>query len=317
LLKRRKRPVRSRRPGQAPALGLRAGIAGVVILAQTGFRKEKQHVVLFLAAKPDVQPSPPRLRARHRPTPPRFRPQLEVLEERDVPSTLTVTNNLDGSAGSLRYEIAAAQSGDTIVFAPSLKGQTITLNPYFGELAINKNVTIEGPGAKNLAISGGGQSRVFDVAPNVQVALSGMTIENGSNYTGNQAWDSGNQSDGSGILNYGTLALSGCTVSGNVTIGNGGGIANELGGTMTASGCKVSSNSADNGGGIYNDGTMTLSGSSVTKNGAVYGGGIFNEESGNLTIHSSTVTGNNATYGDNLWNYGTLSIDSSSKIGKN
>src|SRR4051794_27469900 len=37
----------------------------------------------------------------------RFRPTLEALEDRWVPSTLTVTNNLDSGAGSLRAEIAA------------------------------------------------------------------------------------------------------------------------------------------------------------------------------------------------------------------
>src|SRR5262245_1320709 len=47
----------------------------------------------------------------------RFRPQLEVLEGRDVPSTLTVTTLSDNGGGAtLRNEIAIAQSGDTIVF---------------------------------------------------------------------------------------------------------------------------------------------------------------------------------------------------------
>jgi len=55
------------------------------------------------------------------------RPWLECLEDRWVPSTLTVLNNLDSGAGSLRAEIAAAQKNDTIVFAPSLNGKTITL----------------------------------------------------------------------------------------------------------------------------------------------------------------------------------------------
>src|SRR5262245_14332687 len=66
---------------------------------------------------------------------------LEALEDRTVPSTLTVTNNLDTGAlgdGSLRGEIAAAQSGDTVNFAPSLLGQTIRLTG--GELAITKNL---------------------------------------------------------------------------------------------------------------------------------------------------------------------------------
>src|ERR1019366_72744 len=83
---------------------------------------------------------------------PTFRPTLETLEDRWVPSTLTVRNNLDSGAVSLRAEIAAARSNDTIVFAPSLVGQTITLTS--GELLINKNLTIAGPGAGELTLSG-------------------------------------------------------------------------------------------------------------------------------------------------------------------
>src|SRR5437762_3030951 len=87
----------------------------------------------------------PRGRAQRRAAAPRFRPQLEALEDRCLPSTLTVLNNLDSGPGSLRAEIAAAKSKDTIVFAPRLDGQTITLTS--GELLINKNLTITGPGA--------------------------------------------------------------------------------------------------------------------------------------------------------------------------
>ena len=36
-------------------------------------------------------------------------------------------NNADSGAGSLRATIAAADNGDTINFASSLSGQTITL----------------------------------------------------------------------------------------------------------------------------------------------------------------------------------------------
>jgi hypothetical protein len=44
-----------------------------------------------------------------------------------VPSTLTVQNNLDSGAGSLRAALTAAHNGNTIVFAPGLASQTITL----------------------------------------------------------------------------------------------------------------------------------------------------------------------------------------------
>src|SRR5260370_2330726 len=56
-----------------------------------------------------------------------FVPRLELLEDRTVLSTLTVTNPADSGDGSLRAIIATAQSGDQIVFDTSLKGQTIML----------------------------------------------------------------------------------------------------------------------------------------------------------------------------------------------
>ena len=87
-----------------------------------------------------------------------FRPQLEALENRWLLSTLTVLNNLDSGAGSLRAEIAVANSNDTIIFAPSLNGKTITLTS--GELDLTKNLTIQGPGASQLTVSGGNASRV-------------------------------------------------------------------------------------------------------------------------------------------------------------
>src|SRR5262245_54361620 len=91
--------------------------------------------------------------------PNRFVPRLEILEDRSLPSTLTVLNTLDSGAGSLRDVIGHAKSGDMIVFAPSLDGQTITLTS--DELAITKSLHIEGPGASLLTISGNDANRVF------------------------------------------------------------------------------------------------------------------------------------------------------------
>src|SRR5713226_10481530 len=81
-----------------------------------------------------------------------FVPRLELLENRTVLSTLTVTNPGDSGDGSLRAAIAAAQNGDQIVFDLSIKGQTITLTS--GPLAITQSIDIEGPGADKLAVSG-------------------------------------------------------------------------------------------------------------------------------------------------------------------
>jgi hypothetical protein len=139
---------------------------------------------------------------------------LEVLEGRQVLSTLTVTSILDSGAGSLRAEIAAAKNNDTIVFDSSLDNQTIALTS--GELYVNTSVTISGPCAAQVTISGGNASRIFEVAANTQVALSGLTISNGNaRFVGGP---------GGGILNNGNLTVSHCTLTGNLTGTEGGGI---------------------------------------------------------------------------------------------
>jgi hypothetical protein len=94
--------------------------------------------------------------------------QLLVLEDRTVLSTLTVLNNADSGAGSLRAAIAAAHSGDTIDFDHSLANKTITLSG--GTLAISSNLTIHGLGADHLAISGNHASKLFTLSGKAQVA---------------------------------------------------------------------------------------------------------------------------------------------------
>ena len=117
-------------------------------------------------------------------------------------ASLTVTNNSDSGAGSLRQAIADANPGDTITFAPQVSG-TITLTS--GELVVNKSVTITGPGAANLAISGNNASRVVSITTSVNVTLSDMTIANGRVTSG----------DGGGIYNTGTLTLTNAVVYSN------------------------------------------------------------------------------------------------------
>ena len=81
----------------------------------------------------------------------------------------------DGTPGTLRYEIQNAAPGDTITFDPSVTG-TITLT--MSELLLSQSLTIQGPGAANLAVDGAGSDRVFGITGGT-VVISGLTIQNG------------------------------------------------------------------------------------------------------------------------------------------
>src|SRR5262249_31055794 len=126
------------------------------------------------------RPAVPRRQKAHR-TPAfpgrRFLPQIEILEQRTVPSIWTVTSPADSGDGSLRAMIAAAEDGDQIVFAQTLQGQTVTLTS--GELALTKSLDIEGLGADKLAVSGNHASRIFSVSGGVTVTIAGLTITDG------------------------------------------------------------------------------------------------------------------------------------------
>src|SRR3954447_4128353 len=91
---------------------------------------------------------------------------------------ITVTNTNDNGPGSLRQAITDAASGDTINF--SVIG-TITLTT--GQLVIDKNLGIKGPGANQLLVSGNNASRVFYVDSGVTAALAGITIKDGNSYS--------------------------------------------------------------------------------------------------------------------------------------
>ena len=84
-----------------------------------------------------------------------------------------VTTNANSGQGSLRQAIIDACDGSTISFDMTQVVSPITLT---SELAINKNLTIQGPGANLLTISGNHASRVFLIDPNVTASLSGMTM---------------------------------------------------------------------------------------------------------------------------------------------
>ena len=201
-----------------------------------------------------------------------------------------VANNNDGGLGSLRDIVASVCVGSTVTFAPSVRG-SISLTA--GQIIIDRNLTITGPGANVLTVerdSASPSARIFNIAASRNVTISGLTISNGT----------APSDRGGGILNSGTLTLINDTVSQNSAIGgNGGGIYTS--GTLTVTGSTVSGNKIDSstagsGGGIFNFGAaVTITNSTISGNSAVsgpagtsdHGGGIYSNV-GSVTLTSST-----------------------------
>ena len=75
----------------------------------------------------------------------------------------------------MRQALANANDGDTINFAV-----TGTIGLTSGQLLVDKNVTISGPGSASLAVDGNATSRVFHIGPGKIVSISGLTLTNGS-----------------------------------------------------------------------------------------------------------------------------------------
>ncbi len=147
-----------------------------------------------------------------------------------------VSNTNDSGAGSLRWAITYVGVGDEITF--SITGTIILTSE---ELAIDKNMTITGPGADQLSIDGNNSSRIFLIDDNnpekeSNVTITGLTITNGNAY------------NGGGIYNYSdNLTLENCTISGNSTANDGGGIYNDgVSGTSspTLTKCTIIGNTA-------------------------------------------------------------------------
>lgn len=237
----------------------------------------------------------------HRPRTPRL--AVEALGDRCLPSTFTVTNLLDGGAGSLRAAVVAANANpgaDAIDFAT-----TGTIGLTSGQLDVTDSVTINGPGESALTVSGEGVSRVFAIAGNPTVLIAGLTVANGRTY----------DSPGGGIsMAGGTVTLDHVTVSGNHAAGSpgvidhysggdglGGGLS-VAGGILTLDRCTVSGNTAAGGQGWGGPGTGLQSGS---PGGRGEGGGVH-VAGGTVYVSQSTLSGNRAQGGrggDADWQY--------------
>lgn len=223
---------------------------------------------------------------------------------------------------SLREAIAASGAGDTVLFAlPGISPWTITLSGALGQLSVAHDLTIAGPGAAQLAISGGNLVRVMTVQAGATLSLSGLTLRNGeaksigdkhggclkvlgtanvsaSHFESCQAWNGGLTSNTEGGDGGAVYVAAGAVFSGNLLLftgdvaGWGGGI----------SGLPPPVFAGGRGGALANAGTATLQQSSVSNCAAGAGGGptgpggdgggIANLAGGALRLDASTLSGN-------------------------
>ncbi len=206
-------------------------------------------------------------------------------------TTFTVANLNDSGAGSLRDAIAQANGAtgpDTINFAVGLEGHTITLTS--GDLNLTSDITIDGDivgddDKADITISGGGNSRVFDVSASSTVNLQSLTLTGGSGTGGDDGF-------GGAILNAGSLTITDSTIQNSTAATVGGAIFST--GTLSVISSTINGNSSKIGGGIGLSGaTATLINVTVTANSGSQTGAI-SVVGGTFNITNSTIVGNSA-----------------------
>ncbi|MBP0006747.1 MAG: DNRLRE domain-containing protein [Cyanobacteria bacterium SBC] len=273
-----------------------------------------------------------------------------------IPASLTVDTLVDEDDGdlspgdvSLREAIKYVADGGVVDFDPSITGDNVkdpTIKLSLGELVVDKNITIDGPGANKLTVSGEYSSRVFridDDDPNnsIHVVIDGLKIAKGNGLPGtsgspspadiggaifnveNLSVEYSTISDsfaetGGGIANRGTLSVAHSTIKDNMSLDGGGGLFND-GGIVEIDGSVISHNRTHlQGGGIENTGTMTISDSTISYNHStgssfpspLSGGGGIGNNGGQLTVVLSTLEGNTAAdRGGGIFSHsGTLDV---------
>jgi hypothetical protein len=208
----------------------------------------------------------------------------------------TVTNLDDSGDGSLREAIldANADANEPHTITIGVVGNIALTSA--GLPAITRDVTITGLGAGLLTVDASGVAgdrSVFTIDAGATVVIEGLTITGGNN------------PDGGGIYNSGTLTVENAVISGNVANidnGDGGGIYND-GGSVTLTNVAMTNEAADEGGSIYNsNGTVRMTDSSITDSTANNDGGAIRSVGVNalIVLNDVTIEGNTADNGGGL-----------------
>lgn len=201
----------------------------------------------------------------------------------------------------LKKAVEDANADDIITIKGEIKATNDTDN--YGEIIINKNLTIRGKNGKgtdilNANTDGTGTThRIFNVQIGKTLTLSGLTLKNAKA-------PSGTNGNGGAIFvkSGGKVELSSCTIEGCKANGGSGGAIGSQGGIVTITGCTLTGNSATDGGAVYvtAGGTFTMhsgtiSGNTVQSMGQkTSGGGVYVNAGATFTMEGGTISGNTA-----------------------
>jgi uncharacterized repeat protein (TIGR01451 family) len=236
-----------------------------------------------------------------------LRAAVQAADNAGGASTITVP------AGDFKLTIAATSGGGTD-------------DPATGDLDVKTGValTIAGSGASSTVIDATHTDRAFAVHSGGSLAISGVTVQNGSqpgtapstnsvgaDYGGafyndgslsiNTSILSNNSADYGGGAVFADTAASATSITNSTVIGNtgadAGGVLEAESGSVTFTNDTITHNSAyDEGGVLYADdnghtvGAVTVAGSTISDNvGDDEGGAIYLDDAGALTVSASTL----------------------------
>jgi hypothetical protein len=236
-----------------------------------------------------------------------------------------VTNCQDSGLGSLRQSIATARPGTTVYFHFTRPCNAIALTS--GPIVLHSGISIVGPGARALTLSGLDRSQIFDnPRTSASVAISDLSLDNGRTAIGYpKAYGLGGA-----ISNSGELSLIGVILDNDTAAYEGGAISNI--GTLSVSGSVFSNDSALFGGALYNNGVLDATDSRFLQDVAPYnatvgsqGGALYDDEYGAAHLVGDQFIGDiaripvptpangeaNCCYGGGISNSGSMSIAAS------
>ena len=225
-------------------------------------------------------------------------------------ATLAVTSLADdGSAGTLRAQVAAAAAGDTIEFDASLAGGTIALATASGAIEIDKSLSIVGPeeGPVTLdGLGGAGGARAYSGGSRTIGLLHAsdpdatLTLKNLVFTGAKAAYDASAPDIGPAVSVVGSAVIDNCLWTNNAVAMSG----------------AFNDTTADGGGCLRVAGNLSLTNSRFIDNGANgcnYSiGGLVSVRSGAVGITNCVFSGSygwdGSTQGGNVRGGGTIGV---------